>query len=423
MPTILIKNGRVICPDQGLDTMADLLVKDGRIAAIGRIAEPAGEVIDAAGRIVCPGLIDMHVHLREPGDPQEETIASGSAAAIAGGFTTVVAMPNTQPPLDNPAAIEHAAAKAAQAGLANVYFAAAITKGRKGDELAEMALLTRAGAVAFSDDGSWVASGALMTKALRYAKLTGRPLISHCEDPILAGKGVMNAGPLAAALGLPGLTRSAEETAIARDLILANETGGRLHVTHVSTAGGVAMIRLAKSRGVLVTADVTPHHLVLTENCVCQYEGVFKVSPPLRSAEDAAALRAGLKDGTIDAVASDHAPHSDEEKRCEFDRAAFGMVGLETTLAVLATELVHTGQLAWPELIAALTIGPARALGIAKGTLRVGADADIVIIDPAARWTIDPSRFLSHGRNCPFEGKEVTGQAEVVIVGGAVKEV
>jgi len=423
MAELLIKNGRVICPDQGLDEVTDILVKDGRIEKIGSASEPVEETIDAADKIICPGLIDMHVHLRDPGDCDEETIASGSAAAIAGGFTTIVTMPNTDPPVDNPSAAENIVNKGRQAGLANVFPVGAITMGRNGKELSEMGLLNLAGVAAFSDDGSWVASAGVMAKALKYARLTGLPIMSHCEDPTLAGKGVMNAGPLATELGLPGVPRSAEETAIARDLLLAAEIGGKLHITHVSTAGGVELIREAKRRGVNVTADATPHHLTLTEECVRGYNTNARVNPPLRAKADVDALRAGLKDGTIDAVASDHAPHSRQEKECEFDKAAPGVIGLETTLAVLVTQLVETGLLTWGELIAALTVGPARALGIAKGTLRPGANADITVIDPAAQWTIDAGRFVSLSRNCPFDGMKVVGRAEAVIVAGAIKEV
>jgi len=421
MSEILIRNGRVICPDQGLDETADVLIRGGRIAEVGKIDGPAAEVIDATGKIVCPGLIDMHVHLREPGDREDETIASGSAAAIAGGFATIVAMPNTEPPIDNPAAAEFVVNRGRQVNLANVLPAGAITVGREGKDLAEMALLSLVGVAAFTDDGSWVASSGVMARALKYAKLTGLAVMSHCEDPSLAGGGVMNAGKLAVELGLPGVPRSAEEVAVARDLLLADETGGRLHITHVSTAGSVRMIREAKARGVNVTADATPHHLVLTEDRVRGYDTCARVNPPLRREEDVDALRAGLKDGTIDAIASDHAPHAVHKKACEFDKAAPGVVGLETTLAVLATELVQAGVLTWPELIAALALGPARALGIAKGTLRPGADADVTIIDPAAEWIIDPNAFISTGRNCPFAGRRVTGRAEIVIVGGEAK--
>ena len=423
MAEILIKNGRLICPDQCLDEVADLLIRNGKVEKVGLAAGRAGEVIDASGKIVCPGLVDMHVHLREPGDGQEETIATGTAAALAGGFTSILAMPNTDPPIDNPMVLEYVISKARQAANAHVFFAGTITKGRKGEELAELSLLTRSGAAAFSDDGSWVSSGSVMAKALKYAKLTGRPIISHCEDPALAGKGVMNGGALATKLGLPGMPRSAEEAAVARDLILARETAGKLHITHVSTAGSVQLIRDAKAAGVDVTCDATPHHLLLTEDCVNGYDPNFKVNPPLRSAKDVEALRAGLKDGTIDAIASDHAPHTLEEKQCEFDKAAFGVIGLESTLAVLATELVAKNILTWPELIAALSVRPARVLGIAKGTLRPGADADVLIIDPAAEWTIESRRFMSLGRNCPFEGRHVIGQPEITIVGGVVREV
>jgi len=421
MTDILIRNGRVICPDQKIDQVADVLIRDDRIAEIGTTAASAAEVIDATGKIVCPGLIDMHVHLREPGDREDETIAGGSAAAIAGGFTTILAMPNTDPPVDNPAAAEFVASRARQADLATVLPAGAITVGREGKELTEMALMSLAGVAAFTDDGSWVASSSVMAKALKYAKLTGLPIISHCEDPGLVGSGVMNAGMVAVELGLPGVGRSAEDAAVARDLVLAEETGGRLHITHVSTAGSARMIREAKARGVNVTADATPHHLVLTEEYVRGYNTCARVNPPLRRQEDVDALREAVRDGTIDCIASDHAPHAAHKKECEFDRAAPGVIGLETTLAVLITELVNGGILTWPELIARLTIGPARALGIAKGTLRPGADADLTIIDPAAGHVIDPATFVSTGRNCPFAGRSVTGRAEIVIVGGAVK--
>ncbi|MBM4037851.1 MAG: dihydroorotase [Planctomycetes bacterium] len=428
MAHLLIKGGRVIDPAQGIDKRADVLVEDGRIAAVGRVAAKA-KAIDAAGLIVTPGLIDMHVHFREPGNEAEETLASGAAAAAAGGFTTVAVMPNTDPAVDNEAAVAFQVAQGERAGLCRVLPVGAVSAGRKGERLAEMGQMVRAGAVAFSDDGDPVRSPRLMRTALQYAAMFGRPIIAHCEDKDLAGKGVMHAGLWATKLGLGGIPAAAEEVMVARDLILAEATGGRLHVTHVSTKGSVRLLREAKARGVPVTADVAIHHLVLTDAAVVSYDPNVKMNPPLRGEEDVAALHAALADGTIDCLISDHAPHAAEEKDVEFALAPFGIIGLETTLPLLITKLIEPstslgpgpGLLTWPQAIAALTCNPARVLGIEAGTLAVGRPADLTLIDPAAEWTIDAAQFRSKSRNCPFHGWAVRGRAAATIVGGAIK--
>jgi len=450
---LLIKGGRVIDPAQGIDKKADVLIEDGRVAAIGSGGTgvpPVGHrqdacaTLDATGLIVAPGLIDMHVHFREPGNEAEETIASGAAAAVAGGFTAVAVMPNTDPAVDNEAAVAFQAAQGERAGLCRVLPIGAVSLGRKGERLAEMGQMARAGAVAFSDDGDPVRSSRLMRTALAYAAMLGKPIIAHCEDKDLAGKGVMHAGTWSVRLGLGGIPAAAEEVMVARDIILAEATppisdfGFRisdlrsqsairnpqsaiLHITHASTKGSVRLIREAKARGVPVTADVAIHHLILTDEALAGYDANLKMNPPLRSAEDAAALRAALADGTIDCLVSDHAPHTAEEKDVEFALAPFGIIGLETTLPLLVTKLIDPGLLAWPRAIAALTCNPARVLGLEAGTLAVGRPADITLIDPAAEWTIDAAKFRSKARNCPFHGWPVRGRAAAAIVGGEIK--
>lgn len=430
MAELLIRGGRVIDPAQGIDRVADVLVADGCIAAIG--GEGAGlpptdhgrdacATLDATGLIVMPGLIDMHVHFREPGNEAEETIATGAAAAVAGGFTSVAVMPNTEPPVDNEPAVAFQAAQGARANLCRVLPVGAISVGRKGERLAEMGQMARAGAVAFSDDGDPVRSSRLMRTALQYAAMLGKPIIAHCEDKDLSGKGVMHAGAWSVRLGLGGIPAAAEEVMVARDLILAEATGGRLHVTHVSTKGSVRLIREAKARGVPVTCDVAIHHLVLTDEALASYDTNLKMNPPLRSAEDVEALRAALADGTIDCIISDHAPHTAEEKDVEFALAPFGIIGLETTLPLVVTKLIEPGILTWPQAIAALTCNPARVLGLQTGSLAIGRPADITLIDPAAAWKIDASQFRSKSRNCPFHGWAVRGRAAATIVGGAIK--
>ena len=427
MGTLLIRNGRVIDPSRGFDAVADVLIQDGKIAAIGPSLKSQASglkplVIDATDRIVCPGLIDMHVHLREPGREDAETIASGAAAAAAGGFTSVACMPNTEPAIDNEALIEFVYRQAARAGKACVFPVGAITKGRAGKELAEMGQMVRAGAVAFSDDGVGVADPAVMLRAMQYAAMFDKPIIQHCEDPSLAEGGCMNAGPTSLRLGLSGIPAMAEEMMLQRDLLVAENTRARYHVAHVSTAGAVALIREAKKRGVRVTAEVCPHHLLLTEECCETYDPNFKMNPPLRLARDVEACIAGVVDGTIDCLVTDHAPHNRSTKEVDFQSAPFGIVGLETALGLFAKALVTPGHLDWPALIASMSCNPARVLGISKGSLAIGADADVTIIDPELAWTVDCSSFQSKSLNCPFEGWPLIGKATQTVVSGRIAQ-
>ncbi len=423
MGTILIRGGRVIDPASGRDEVTDVLIEGPRIARVGGATRKADEVIEADGLIVAPGLIDMHVHLREPGKQEEETIASGSAAAIAGGFTTVACMPNTEPVVDNEASAEFVFLQAERAGLANIYPIGAITKRQEGRELAEIGQLSRAGAVAFSDDGFCVADAGLMLQALDYARMFDKPIIDHCEDVNLSLDGVMHEGYYSMALGLPGIPAASEEVMVGRDLILAEMTKGHLHVAHVSTRGSVELIRQAKARGVNVTCEVTAHHFALTDECVTTFDPRYKMNPPLRTAEDAHSLREALADGTIDCIVSDHAPHATEEKQVEFSHAPFGVIGMESLLPVVVKTLIEPGVVTWPQAVAAMTINPARILRLPKGALTPGADADLTLIDPKVSWTIDAKQFRSKSRNCPFDGWPVTGRAHTVIVAGELKQV
>ena len=416
---LLLKGGRVVDPAAGEIFPADILIVKGKIAAIGQDLEAGeGTVIDVGGRLVSPGLIDMHVHFREPGFEAKETIATGSRAAARGGFTAVACMPNTDPVADNRAVISYIRARAEQAGLIKVYPVAALTRGSRGEELTEMADLKEAGAVAFSDDGRPVSSAAVMRRAMQYARMVGLPVISHCEEPALSAGGVMHEGYMSTVLGLPGIPAAAEEIMVARDIILSEHTGCPLHIAHVSTAGSVRLIREAKARGVPVTAEVTPHHFTLTDRAVAGYNTSAKVNPPLRTEEDVAALKEALADGTIDVIATDHAPHTVEEKDVEFQLAPFGMVGLETAVGLVWTELVIPGVLSPVEAIRKLTVNPARILGLQDGVIRVGADADITIIDPGLTEVVDPSTFASKGRNSPFSGKKLQGLPVATIVRG-----
>ncbi len=422
MTILRITNGRVIDPAQHLDQVADLWLRDSRVAGIGPQPElHADRILDAAGKIVCPGLIDMHVHLREPGREEDETIASGSAAALAGGITSVACMPNTEPPLDNQAAAEFIHLQALRAGNVNVFPVGCVTKGRQGAELAEIGGLVEGGAVAFTDDDIPVVSAEIMRRALEYCRMFDRPVLSHAEDIDLTRGGIMNEGRESMRLGLRGMPAAAEEVLIHRDIELARLTGGRLHVLHVSTAGGVELIRRAKERGVRVSAEVCPHHLALTDIALRSFDSNFKMNPPLRTEADVAALIAGLKDDTLDVIASDHTPQAPEKKLRELDQAPFGVIGLETLLPVCIVTLIEPGHLSWPQLLEKLTAAPARILGVERGTLRPGAIADVTIIDPAAQWTIDAAQFLSKSRNTPFHGMQVRGRAAAVIVGGEVK--
>ena len=420
MNDILIKNGRVIDPAAGLDGRADVAIAHGKIVRVGKAAGSAKRTIDAKDKIVCPGLIDLHVHCREPGHEEEETIATASAAAVAGGFTTILAMPNTHPPMDNETAIQFVLQRAAEADLARVLPVGCITKQREGKELSEMGMMLAAGAVAFSDDGDGVASSSVMQRALQYAGMLGVPLMQHCQDGELAG-GVMNSGAVAVRLGLSGIPASAEQIMLRRDLELVERIGARYHVQHVTTAGSVELIRAAKARGLPVTAEAAPHHLLLTDAACADYDPHYKVNPPLRSTDDVKALRAGVADGTIDCLATDHAPHAQEEKDLEFGLAAFGIIGLDCALGLYAKALIETGFCDWPALIERMTVGPARAIRRPIGTLAPGALADVTIIDPKARWTVDIALFRSRARNCPYHGWKLLGRPVATIVAGELK--
>ena len=420
MPTLLIINGTLLDPVNKVERKADLLVRDGKIAAIGKELGTADRVIDAAGKFVAPGLIDIHVHFREPGDEEEETVATGAAAAVAGGFTTVCCMPNTKPTLDNEGQIEFIRREAERVSLANVLPIGAITKGREGKELAEIGLMLQRGAIAFSDDGVGVGDASVMRKALQYARMFDVLLTQHCEEPTLSG-GVMHAGLVSATLGLGGIPAEAEQLMISRDLLLNRTIRCRYHVQHISTAGSVELVRQAKKTGHAVTAEVSPHHLLLTDESCRSFDTNYKMNPPLRSASDVEACIQGVVDGTIDCLATDHAPHLREEKELEFPLAPFGIIGLECALPLYAKALVEPGHLTWLQLIERMTSRPAEIVRLPKGTLDVGADADLTLIDPNLSWTIDVDQFKSRSRNCPFHGWQVKGRATMTIVAGQVK--
>ncbi|MCE9583563.1 MAG: dihydroorotase [Planctomycetes bacterium] len=420
MTTLLIKGGHVIDPANNIDAVANVFISDGKIVSVGDKAPKATETIEAKGLVVCPGLIDMHVHLREPGKEEEETIASGSAAAIAGGFTSVAAMPNTEPACDSEAQVEFTILQGRRAALANVFPIGAVSKGRKGEELAEIGQMVRGGAVAFSDDGAPVHNAALMRLALQYAAMFDRCVIQHSEDPNLFGCGCMHEGRVSMELGLEGIPAAAEESMIARDVILAKSTGGHLHAAHISTRGSAAQVRAGKASGVRVTAEVTPHHFTLTDDRVRSYDPVYKMNPPLREGPDVQAMIEALRDGTIDVIASDHAPHATEEKELEFGEAPFGVIGLETMIGLVITFLVEPGHITLARAIETMTINPAKILRLAKGTLSPGADADVTLFDPKKTWTVTAANFKSRSRNCPFEGWKLKGRPETVVVGGRV---
>ncbi len=423
MTTLRITNGRVIDPSQGIDQVADLWIKGEHIAGIGpQPGQNAARTIDATGKIVCPGLIDMHVHLREPGREEDETIATGTASALAGGVTSVACMPNTEPALDTQAAAEFVYLQAERAGNANVFPIGAITKGRQGVELAEIGGLVDGGAVAFTDDGSPVSSAEVMRRALEYTRMFDKACLSHAEDLELTKGGVMNEGVESMRLGLRGMPAAAEEVMIHRDIELAAITGGRLHILHVSTAGGVELIRRGKKRGIRVSGEACPHHFTLTDQCLRTFDSNFKMSPPLRTQNDIDAIIEGLNDGTLEVIATDHAPHAPEKKARELDQAPNGIIGLETLVPICIQALIEPGHLTWPQLIEKLTMAPAKVLGIERGTLKPGADADVTILDPKVEWTIDVSQFKSKSRNCPYHGWKVRGRAVTVILGGEVKE-
>jgi dihydroorotase len=421
-PPLLLRGGRVIDPSQRRDETADVLLRDGRVVEVGPSlgAPDDARVIDVAGLIVAPGLIDLHVHLREPGQEHKETIASGARAAAAGGFTAVCAMPNTDPPVDDPATVAFVRAAGLRAGAARVYPCGAVSAGQKGERLAEIGEMVEAGAVAITDDGRPVLTASLMRLALEYAATFGIPVASHCEDLTLSRGGSMNEGIISTRLGLTGIPNAAEDIGIARDLLLAEMTGGRLHVQHVSTRAGVAMIRAAKERGLSVTAEATPHHFTLTDAAVEAYRTDAKVNPPLREEADRQAVIQGVADGTLDVIATDHAPHHYDEKEQAFDDAPFGLVGLETALGLGITELVERGVIDLPTLVMRMSTAPARAFQLPGGTLQRDAPADVTVFDPAWRWQVDPTKFRSRSRNSPFGGRTLQGRAVFTIVNGVV---
>lgn len=426
MSTLLIRGGRVIDPASSTDATLDLAIRDDRIEAIGKGLSSAGvdRVIDATGKLVVPGLIDPHVHLREPGHEHKETIASGTQAAVVGGFTSVCCMPNTAPALDAPELIRFVYDAAARTGACRVFPVAAATKGRKGEELAEIELLAQAGAVAISDDGDCIPTAGVMARVFGAVARTGLVFMQHCQDPTLTRGASMHAGEISVRLGLTGWPREAEEIIIERDVRLARASGCRYHVQHISSAGSVEIVRKARAAGARITAEASPHHLILTHEACDNYNTSAKVNPPLREASDRDAIRAGVADGTITVLATDHAPHADFEKSLPFEEAPMGLLGLESALPLYAEALVHTGLIGWPRLIAMLTLEPARLCGLdAKGlgVLRAGGVADVTILDPDAAWTLDAGALKSRSRNTPFAGRSLRGRATATIVGGVVR--
>lgn len=421
---LLLKGARIIDPSQNLDGVLDLLIEDGRIRSLGKKAAAgedgtAIEEWDLSGKIVAPGLVDMHTHLREPGFEYKETIRTGSEAAAAGGFTSIACMANTNPVNDTRSVTEFILRKAREEGIVRVYPVAAISRGLEGKVLTEFGDLKEAGAVAFSDDGKWVADSSLMRQALEYAASFGMPVISHCEDPFLSENGAMNEGRVSTELGLPGIPSIGEEIAVRREIALAEYTGFPVHIAHVSTEGSIRAIREAKKAGIPVTAETAPHYFTLTETLLEGYDTAFKVNPPLRTEKDVAAVKEGLADGTIDAIATDHAPHSSIEKDVEFEYAACGMIGLETALG-LSLKLVHDGILTMAQLIEKMSLHPARILRIPRGTLKEGVDGDVTVIDPDLFWKVRVDSFRSRSRNSPFHGWPLRGKAVMTIVGGEI---
>lgn len=418
---LLLKCGKVNDPSQGLDKVCDILIEDGKIAQIGEIdPKSADRVEDVAGKLVLPGLIDMHVHFREPGFEYKEDIASGARAAVAGGFTAVATMPNTEPITDSRSVVEFIRCRAKEVGLAKVHPIGALTKKLENEEMAEVGDMIAGGAVAFSDDAFPIENSGLMRRVMDYCAMFDVPVILHCEDKSLAGEGQMNEGLLSTILGLKGIPDEAEEISVARNIMLAKLAGCRLHIAHVSTKGSVEIIRRAKESGMALTCETCPQYFTLTEESVKGYDTHAKMNPPLRTAEDVAAIKVGLADGTIDVIATDHAPHAVEEKETEFAVAPNGMVGLETSLGLVMTELVEPGVLTLADAVRKMTVSPARILGLDSGTLAVGRAADITVVDPAEAWTVDTSKFYSKGKNTPLAGRELTARAVMTIVDGRI---
>jgi dihydroorotase len=417
---VVLRGGRVIDPANGLDGVHDVVITDGRVDRVAPPAAPprGAEVIDVAGKVVCPGFIDIHVHLREPGFEYKETVASGTRAAAAGGFTAVACMANTQPVNDNRSITDYILAKARSEGVVRVYPIGAVTRGLEGKVLAELAELAEAGCVAFSDDGKCVLDANLYRRAMEYTLPFGVPVISHAEDCHLARGAAMHEGVVSTELGMAGAPAAAEDVMVARDILLAEMTGAHVHIAHLSTAGAVRLVREAKARGVRVTAEAAPHHLVLTDEAVRTFDPNTKMNPPLRSARDVEALVEALADGTVDCIATDHAPHAVSEKEGEFDHAAFGVVGLETAVSVLLDRLVRGGRLPLPTLVSRFTADPARLLNLPGGSLTPGALADVTVLDLSAPVTVEPTRFRSKSRNTPFAGWTLVGAPVMTIVGG-----
>ena len=421
MSSFLIKNGRVLSPEDQLDAELDVLIEDSVIRQISpNLSVPADETLDARGQIVAPGLVDIHVHLREPGGEISETLETGLQAAVAGGFTAVCPMPNTKPIIERPELVRATIEKAQKLGLARVFPIAAVSMGSQGESLVDMAPLVAAGAVAFSDDGKPVKTAGLMRRALEKAKSLGVPIIDHCEDPSLSGLGVINEGPVAERLKLRGVPNSSEDVCVARDLIVAEAAGAHVHIAHLSTARAVEMVRVGKRRGIRVTCEATPHHFTLTDEAVAQYGTHAKMNPPLRSARDLEAVLAGLADGTVDAIATDHAPHAPELKAKSLAEAPNGVIGLETALGLALTHLVHTGRISLAHLIVLMSTNPARLINQPLGRLQVGAAADITIFDPNLEWTYRVAAGRSRSRNSPFDGWKLKGAVSATVVAGRV---
>ncbi|AGB40875.1 dihydroorotase, multifunctional complex type [Halobacteroides halobius DSM 5150] len=421
MSKLLLKNGVVINPVKQTKKKEDILIEDNKIVKLGsNLKSETAQVIDIAGKIITPGLVDMHVHLREPGFEYKETIKTGTKAAAKGGFTTVAAMPNTNPVIDKESLVKSVLATAKKEGVVNVCQLGAITKESKGTELAEIGRMKQAGVVGISDDGNSIMNAEVMRLALKYAKDFNLPVISHCEDDNLAGEGVVHEGYYSTITGLNPIPASAEDVMVARDIYLAKETNSKVHIAHISTKGSVKLVRQAKERGVKVTCEVTPHHFTLTDAEITSFATATKVNPPLRSQEDVEAIKEGLQDGTIDVIATDHAPHAIEEKDVEYDYAPFGISGLETALGLVLTELVKPGVLSLEEAIAKVTIQPAQILGLNKGRLEVGEVADLTVIDLEDQWQVNPTKFLSKGQNTPFAGYKLQGKTVMTIVDGEV---
>jgi dihydroorotase len=421
MASLLIKNGRVIDPASKRDEVCDLLILDGKIAEVGaNVPDKADEILDASGKIVAPGFFDMHVHLREPGREDKETIESGSRAAAAGGFTSICPMPNTTPVVDSAQGLQFLRSRAREKSVVNIFPVAAVTLGQKGESICEFGDLVYYGAVAFSDDGHPIMNAEIMHRALQYTSMFNVPVLDHCEDLNLSEGGQMRFGPTAMKLGLKGVPPASNSSQVARDIDLARHTGGRVHIQHVSVRASIEYIATAREKGVSVTCEASPHHLALTDTCLENYDTNFKMSPPLGSEDDRQALLEGLRNGVVDCIATDHAPHTDMEKDQTFDQAPNGVIGMESAFPVLYTDLVLTGEIGLPLLIEKMTIGPARLLNLPKGTLDQGADADVVILDLDKEFVLDPAKFFSRSRNCPWNGRNLKGSIFATLVQGKV---